>query len=102
MEFLKRFPGRAPTIHLKDYAGGKTDKMYALIDCDDEEASKAATEFELRPVGYGCQDVKGLLEAAEAVDAEWIIVEQDEPTKGMGRMECAEKSIKYILSLMNE
>jgi sugar phosphate isomerase/epimerase len=102
VEFLKRFPGRAPTIHLKDYAGGKTDKMYALIDCDDEEASKAATEFELRPVGYGCQDVKGLLEAAEAVDAEWIIVEQDEPTKGMGRMECAEKSIKYILSLMNE
>lgn len=102
VEFLKRFPGRAPTVHLKDYAGGKTDKMYALIDCDDEEASKAATEFELRPVGYGCQDVKALLEAAEEVGAEWIIVEQDEPSKGMGRMECAEKSIKYILSVMAE
>lgn len=102
VEFLKRFPGRAPTVHLKDYAGGKTDKMYALIDCDDEEASKAATEFELRPVGYGCQDVKALLEAAEAVGSEWIIVEQDEPSMGLSRMECAERSIQYILSLMNE
>ena len=75
--------------------------MYALIDCDDAEASKAATEFEMRPVGYGCQDVKGILEAAEAVGTEWIIVEQDEPTKGMSRMECAQKSIEYILSIMN-
>ena len=101
VEFLKKFPGRAPTVHLKDYAGGKSDKMYALIDCDDAEASKAATEFEMRPVGYGCQDVKGILEAAEAVGTEWIIVEQDEPTKGMSRMECAQKSIEYILSIMN-
>lgn len=100
VEFLRRFPGRAPTIHLKDYAGGKTDKMYALIDCDDEEASKAATEFELRPVGYGCQDIKGLLEAAEAVGTEWVIIEQDEPSMGLSRMECAKKSIDYVLSVM--
>lgn len=101
VEFLRRFPGRAPTVHLKDYAGGKTDKMYALIDCDDAEASEAATEFELRPVGYGCQDVKALLEAAEAVGSEWIIIEQDEPSAGMGRMECAEKSIKTVLDILN-
>ncbi len=98
--FLKQFPGRAPTVHLKDYAGGKTDKMYALIDCDDAEASQAATEFELRPVGYGCQDVKGLLEAAEAVGTEWIIIEQDEPSMGLSRMECAQKSIEYLLNAM--
>lgn len=100
-EFLRRFPGRAPTVHVKDYAGGKTDKMYALIDCDDAEASQAATEFQLRPVGYGCQDVKSLLEAAEAVGAQWIIVEQDEPSMGLSRMQCAEKSIQYLKSLMN-
>ena len=99
--YVRKFSGRAPVVHLKDYAGGKSDKMYALIDCDDAEASKAATEFEMRPVGYGCQDVKGILEAAEAVGTEWIIVEQDEPTKGMSRMECAKKSIEYILSIMN-
>lgn len=98
--FLRQFPGRAPTVHIKDYAGGKTDKMYALIDCDDAEASQAATEFELRPVGYGCQDVVGLLEAAEAVGTEWIIVEQDEPSMGLSRMECARKSIEYIKSVM--
>ena len=85
VEFLKRFPGRAPTIHLKDYVGDKGD-----------------TAFELRPVGYGCQDVKGLLEAAESVGTEWVIVEQDEPSMGLSRMECAEKSIQYIRSVMNE
>ena len=79
--FLRQFPGRAPTIHLKDYADGET--------------------FELRPVGYGCQDVKGLLEAAEAVGTEWIIVEQDEPSLGLSRMECAEKSVQYLLSIMD-
>lgn len=101
-EFLRRFPDRAPTIHVKDYVGGKTDKMYALIDCDDPEASQAATEFQMRPVGYGCQDVKGLLAAAEAVGTQWVIVEQDEPTPGMNRMECAAKSVAYLKNLMNE
>ena len=73
----------------------------APVPLTDEEASKAATEFQLRPVGYGCQDVKGLLEAAEAVGTEWVIVEQDEPSMGLSRMECAKKSIEYILSIMN-
>ena len=86
VEFLKKYPDRAPTIHLKDYVGG---------DSDD------GGEFEMRPIGYGCQDVQGLLEAAEAVGTRWIIVEQDTPTKGMSRMGCAEQSAKYLLSLMN-
>ena len=86
--FLRQFPGRAPTIHLKDYAGGATD------------LTNPETPFELRPVGYGCQDIKGLLEAAEAVGTEWVIVEQDHPSMGLSRMECAEKSIQYLLSMM--
>lgn len=81
VEFLSRFPDRAPTVHLKDY--------------------DATAEFEMRPVGYGCQDVKGILAAAEAVGTEWIIVEQDTPTAGMTRMECAEKSVQYLLSVMD-
>ena len=100
VEFLRRFPNRAPTVHIKDYVGGKTDKMYALIDYP--EASQAATEFQMRPVGYGCQDVRGLLKAAETVGTQWIIVEQDEPTPGMTRMECAEKSVQYLKKLMSE
>ena len=46
--------------------------------------------------------MKALLEAAEAVGTQWIIVEQDEPTPGMTRMECAEKSVQYLKKLMSE
>ena len=88
VDFLRRFPHRAPTVHLKDYVGGPTD------------TTTGTEAFELRPVGYGCQDIQGLLEAAEAVGTRWVIVEQDQPSMGLSRMECAAKSAEYLLSLM--
>lgn len=98
--YLKKFAGRAPTVHFKDYVGDKAEKMYALIDCDDEAAAQPATAFEFRPVGYGCQDVPALLQAAEEAGCQWIIVEQDEPSMGLSRLECVEKSVQYLKSLM--
>ena len=88
VDFLRKFPHRAPTVHLKDYVGGPTDTITGTED------------FELRPVGYGCQDIKGLLEAAEEVGTQWIIVEQDQPSMGLSRMECAAKSAAYLLTMM--
>ena len=70
--FLRRYPHRAPTVHIKDYKG-----------------TFGAEDFELCPVGEGCQDVPGLLEAARAVGTRWLIVEQDQPNGGRSRMECA-------------
>ncbi|MBE6807382.1 MAG: sugar phosphate isomerase/epimerase [Ruminococcaceae bacterium] len=84
VEFLRRFPGRAPTVHIKDYSG-----------------TFGAEDFQLCPVGEGSQDVKGLLEAAEAVGTEWVIVEQDHANGGRTQMECAKISIEYLLSVMN-
>ncbi len=53
---IRRYAGRAPQIHLKDMAAG----------------DQSFTE-----VGRGIIDMPGVLEAAEAGGARWLIVEQD-------------------------
>ena len=83
VEFLRRYPHRAPTVHIKDYRG-----------------TFGAEDFQLCPVGEGEQDVPALLAAAEAVGTEWLIVEQDHADSGRTQMECAAISAKNLKKLM--
>lgn len=80
--YLQKYAGRMPTIHLKDFTGKKSEDT-----------------FEFRPLGKGLQDFPPIIEAATAGGAEWFIVEQDRPSMGHTRIECAEMSIQYLLSL---
>lgn len=100
--YVKKYAGRAPTVHLKDYAGEKSDRMYALIGKDDvnDTSETDSQTFEFRPVGSGKQDFKAILEAAEAAGSGWLIVEQDNASMGKTSMECAEMSMKYLEGLM--
>lgn len=97
-EYVKKYAGRTPIVHLKDFAGGKSENMYALIGIDEDEKKESANAFEFRPVGKGVQNFPAIVEAADAGGAEWYVVEQDEPSMGLDRLECAEASIKYLLS----
>ena len=89
--YVRKYSGRAPLVHLKDFFKKGTEKpanMYGLIGTDAEEvATDDSAEFELRPLGYGVQDVPALLEASLAAGAEWVIVEQDSPAKGQTPMQ---------------
>lgn len=100
-EYVKKYTGRAPLVHIKDFVGQKSNNMYGLIDGGKTEEVKEEPKvpFELRPVGSGVQDVAAIIAAAEAAGAESVIVEQDQPSLGKTSMECAEMSIKYIRSL---
>ena len=99
-EYVRKYKGREEILHLKDFVGGKSDNMYALIGIDeDEEKDVDANKFELRPVGYGVQNFPEILAAAKDAGAKWVIVEQDEPSLGKSRMECAEMSINYLNTL---
>lgn len=100
-EFVKKYTGRAPLVHIKDFVGQKSNNMYGLIDGGKTEnvAEEPAVLFELRPVGSGVQEVAAIIVAAEAAGAESVIVEQDQPSLGKSSMECAEMSINYIRSL---
>lgn len=99
VEYVLKYTGRAPIIHLKDYVGSKSENMYGLIDSDKPEAGGETGKFELRSVGDGVQDVLSILKAAEQAGAGMVIVEQDEPTPGKTSMECAKMSIDYIKSI---
>ena len=98
VEYLKKYAGRAPLVHLKDFwsDGENGVAPYDLIGKGSEARKK--TNFEFRPIGYGVQDIPSIIKASEEAGAEWLIVEQDEsfvrPT-----MEAARMSIEYLHSL---
>ena len=97
-EYLLKYTGRAPIVHLKDYVGRKGEAApYALLGIDENE-KKDTQSFEFRPVGYGCQDVKSVVEAGIKAGAKWFIVEQD-MSVGRTPLEAAEMSIGTLKAL---
>jgi len=86
-------------VHLKDFFGEKSDDMYELIG--EETKPKRPGGFEFRPVGKGLQNFPSILEAADAAGAEWVVVEQDQPSMNLTPMECAKASVEYLRSIMD-
>ncbi len=85
VEYIRNNLDRCALIHLKDY--------YRKADIKEGRG-------ELRPIGYGIQNIPFLLDAAEEAGVEWIVVEQDLPAFGKSNLECAEMSIKYLKTIM--
>lgn len=98
-EYVRKYKGREEILHLKDFVGGKSENMYALIGIDENEKKDTAGKFELRPVGKGVQNFPEILKAAEEVAIKWVVVEQDNPSLGLTPMECAKVSMEYLKSL---
>ncbi len=97
--YITKYSGKSPVVHLKDFAGSKGNgPLYKLIGIDDEGEAPAST-FEFRPVGYGVQDFYSILNASEKAGAEWVVVEQDEPSMNKTPLECAVLSINYLKTL---
>ena len=97
-EYLLKYTGRSPVVHLKDFWGEKSDDMYELIGIEKKAPARPAN-FEFRPVGSGKQDFPAILKAAKAAGAEWVVVEQDQPTQENTPMECADMSRKYLVTI---
>lgn len=99
-QFLRKYEGRTNMVHLKDFVGTKTDRMYELIGVKPEDLPTKPTEFELRPVGMGKQNIPEIMEAVYDMGIEWVIVEQDTPSAGKTPLECATLSAKYLNSII--
>ena len=98
--YVRKYTGRAPIVHLKDFAGQKAENMYGLIGAGGTERKEdPSSKFEFRPVGYGNQDVPSIVEAAEDAGAEWLVVEQDQPSMGKSPLECVAMSMEYLKSI---
>ena len=96
--YIRKYAGRTPTVHLKDFLGSKSENMYGLIGLEGSEG-KSGDVFQLRHLGSGRQDFPAIVAAADESGAQWYIVEQDSPSMGLTPMECAEASVKYLLGL---
>jgi len=100
IHYLEKYKNRCPLLHLKDYVGEKSNNMYALIGVDGEVKEKEVRAFEFRPVGSGVQRFLPIIEKAKECGVEWLIVEQDEPTPNMSRLECAKESIENLKKMI--
>ena len=99
-EYILKYTGRAPIVHLKDFdssEGGSIKAEYELIG----QAKKAreAGKFPFTSLGKGIQDIPGIIKAAEKAGTEWLVVEQDLPSPGKTAMEDAKESLDYLNSL---
>ncbi len=96
--YVRKYTGRAPVVHLKDFFGEKSDDMYELIGIQ-SDVPKRPSNFEFRPVGAGLQNFPEILAAAKDAGASWVVVEQDKPSMGLDEFQSVEKSIEYLKSL---
>lgn len=97
--FVRKYAGRSPILHLKDFSGQKSANMYGLIGAE-EKKEDPSSKFEFRPVGYGLQDFPTIVAAAEDAGCQWFVVEQDQPSMGRTPLECAAMSIRYLKSFL--
>lgn len=79
-DFLKRYAGRCPVVHLKDYNLSllPSKPIHKLLQEGYEKpAKKSLAGFSYAPVGYGVEDWEDALSACGDAGAEYLIVEQD-------------------------
>lgn len=96
--YIRKYSGRTPVVHLKDFVGSRNENMYELIGIESEK-KETTVKFEFRPVGFGVQNMPEIIRAAEESGASWVVVEQDSPSMDLTPMECAEKSREYLKSI---
>ena len=101
-ELLAKYAGGIPVVHMKDYKleGKLSSAPYALIGVNTDNSMKdEGGWFEYRPLGCGQVDIPAVIKAAMDGGAQWLCVEQDEPSMGLDRLGGVAKSVEYLRSL---
>lgn len=80
VEYLKKYAGRSPVVHMKDFVRNEEGKA------------------ELVALGDGVNDIRGIAEQSVRSGADWLVIEQDDHLYG-SPMEDMKKSIEYLRSL---
>lgn len=92
--YVRKYAGKCPTLHIKDfYCKG------SYIPDEDRTGEGKPEGFELRPIGYGRQDMPAIIDLAEEIGTKWLIVEQDTPSLGKEPLECARLSRQWLKDL---
>jgi len=104
-EYIRKYKGRAPVVHLKDFIieGEVKGSLYGLVGKETEPSGSgdetiSRKGFDFRPIGQGMQDIPSILDASLYVGAEWVVVEQD-MSSTCTPIEAAKQSRDYLKSL---
>jgi sugar phosphate isomerase/epimerase len=99
-DYIRKYANRAPLVHIKDFTMGNTFEgtPYDLIGMDREAKKEAMSGFSFKPVGYGCQNVPSILQAAADAGSKWVIVEYDQSPEHPA-LETARISWEYFKTL---
>jgi sugar phosphate isomerase/epimerase len=96
VEFIKKYAGRLPVLHLKDYIKkGQVKSMYKLIGIEQEETEEETGYFGFRPIGFGQMIWEPILEETVKAGTKWVVVEQDEHYE-LDPLEAARRSRDYL------
>jgi sugar phosphate isomerase/epimerase len=98
-DYLVKYTGRCPVVHLKDFVMKNKDSksgLYELIGIKPTDRQADEGDFAFRPVGYGVQDIPSIIEAAKKAGSKWLIVEQDRTCLGWDSLECIKMSVQYL------
>lgn len=79
--YIKKYCGRCPVVHVKDF--------------------KKEEEVELLALGEGEQDVKAIAQAAGVCGTKWLVIEQDDHPYG-SPMENMAKSVSYLKNILTQ
>lgn len=96
--YIRKYSGRTPVLHLKDFWGDRSGAAYELIGVENK-APVRPKNFEYRPLGKGFQDMPAILAAARDAGCEWVVVELDSPSMGLTPLECIKESIDYLVTI---
>lgn len=84
-EYLKKYYGQVPVIHLKDYT-----------EADNGDGTQSGTRD--CPLGQGIQDIPAILDESVNCYVRYVVVEQDDPNE-LDEIEAAKQSRDYLRSL---
>ena len=99
-DYILKYKGRSPIVHLKDFEAPKGMELKAGYELIGEaQKDPGRVNFPFRAVGYGNQDFPAILKAAETAGTKYLVVEQDLPSPGKTPLECAKDSLNYLNGL---
>lgn len=88
IDYFKKYPGRIPLIHVKDFQPKK-----------DKDAKPMAEEMLGSELGHGVVDYKPIFAAAKAAGLKHYFAEQEGPFSRMGQLEAAQVAYDYLHSI---
>ncbi len=99
-EYIRNYGDRVSVVHLKDFSCSKLNAgpVYALIDENGNEIKGSTQEengFMLLPLGRGQNNFAEILDACTDVDADYVVVEQDNFTD-IDPLDAMAESRKYL------